>query len=92
MLLGQLAAVRSELEAMRFRDSPVPGSGVAAGLPDGGAEVKTDAVWWDEEKGATWLRERQVRPNTKTTTTTTTWLWARWKKAVVFRGDFRGLR
>jgi hypothetical protein len=49
---------------MRFCDSPVPGNGVAAGLADGCAEVETDGVWWDEEKGATWLRERQVRPQT----------------------------
>ena len=67
LLLGKLAAVRSELERMSFREGgadatatvpkgPLPGAKDTTGLP-GAAEP---AVWWDEDKGATWLRERQV--------------------------------
>lgn len=104
MLLGQLAAVRSELERISFRESPsAAGTNATSNLSstfedddddgddiddgddddDGNTKEKgneaapseereqkggavrprevSSTLWWDEEKGATWLRERQVK-------------------------------
>jgi len=89
LLLGQLAAVRSELERMSFRESPsAAGTNATSNLSstledDDDEEDKEDeendgsitnndkengvrprevssTLWWDEDKGASWLRERQV--------------------------------